>query len=84
MKYRFLILPVLLAGLLASIHLLPAAGEMAKSAIDMDLPANAEDWILRPQAASQVEIDILAPDTRFSKAICLRPREGEFDFASGL
>ena len=84
MKYRFLILPVLLAGLLASIHLLPAAGEMAKSAIDMDLPANAEDWILRPQAASQVEIDILAPDTRFSKAICLRPREGEFDIASGL
>jgi hypothetical protein len=84
MKRNFLILPVLLVGLLASIHLLPEAGEMASSAVKMDLPATAGDWMLRPQAASQVEIDTLAPDTRFSKALCLRPREGEFDFDSGL
>ena len=84
MKPLFLILPVLLGGLLASIHLLPAAGEMASSAVMMDLPANAGDWVMRQIPASEEEVAILAKDTRFAKAVCLSPREGEIDLASGL
>lgn len=84
MKPLFLILPVLLLGMLASVHLLPAAGEMASSAIDMDLPTQTASWSMRSIPASQEEIVILAEDTRFAKALCLRPREGEIDLASGM
>ena len=84
MKSHLLILPVLLGGLLSTIHLLPQAGEMAASAVNMDLPANAGNWTFRSIPASEAELQILATDTRFSKAICLRPREGEVDIASGL
>ena len=84
MKPLPLILPVLLAGALATIHLLPEVGEMASSAVSMDLPSRVESWTMRSQPASQDEVDILSSDTRFSKAICLSPREGEIDLASGL
>ncbi len=84
MKIPILILPVLLACLLATVHLLPEAGEMAESAVKMDLPATAGGWTLRSIPASELEIAILAADTRFSKAVCLRPRDGEVDLASGL
>lgn len=83
MKLRPLILPVLLGALLALIHLLPKAGEMARSAVELDLPPSAGGWALRPQAPSQVEIETLAPDTRFSKAVCVRARQGEVDLESG-
>ncbi len=79
-----LILPVVLAGLLATVHLLPEAGEMAESAVNMDLPVEAGSWTLRSQPVSEEELAILADDTRFSKAICLRAREGEIDLASGM
>lgn len=84
MKLPLLILPVLLGGLLSTIHLLPEAGEMAASAIKMDLPSSAGNWTMRTIPASELELKILAADTRFSKAVCLRPREGEVDLASGL
>lgn len=84
MKVPPLILPVLLGGLLATVHLLPEAGEMAESAVNMDLPAMAGTWNLRPQSVSEDELAILAADTTFSKAICLRAREGEIDLASGM
>tara|TARA_B110000037_G_C17066708_1_gene484133 strand:+ start:653 stop:1384 length:732 start_codon:yes stop_codon:yes gene_type:complete len=84
MKNLFWVLPVLTALLLASVHLLPTAGEMESSAIKMELPENSGEWILRQQPASQVEIEILAPDTQFSKAVCFRAREGEVDIATGL
>lgn len=84
MKLRILILPVLLGGLLSGIHLLPEAGEMARSAVSMDLPDKAGSWVMRSQAASQEEVAILSNDTRFSKAVCLSPREGEIDAASGM
>ncbi len=84
MKIHPLILPVALVAMLATIHLLPAAGEMAKSAVNMDLPATAGDWTFRPIPASAEELAILAADTSFSKAYCLRPREGEIDLASGM
>jgi hypothetical protein len=84
MKLRLLILPVLLGGLLSTVHLLPEAGEMAASAVKMDLPDSAGNWTMRTIPASERELMILATDTRFSKAVCLRPREGEVDLASGL
>ncbi len=77
-------LPLLAGTMLTSIHLLPKAGEMQKSAINMDLPITAGDWLLRPQPPSDVEVETLAPDTRFSKAICLSARDGELDLATGL
>jgi hypothetical protein len=84
MKPPIFILPLLLGGALATIHLLPEAGEMAPSAVKMDLPASAGEWVFRSIPASQEEINILAPDTRFAKAVCLQPRAGEMDLASGL
>ena len=83
MKFMPLILPVLLGGLLATIHLLPQAGEMASSAVKMDLPEAAGNWTLRSQPASEEEVNTLATDTRFSKAVCLRARKGEVDAATG-
>jgi hypothetical protein len=84
MKIHPIFLPVTLGALLATIHLLPAAGEMAASAVNMNLPASAGDWTFRPIPASAEELAILAADTSFSKAYCLRPREGEVDLASGM
>lgn len=78
-----LILPLLLAGLLATIHLLPEAGEMASSAVSMELPDDMGDWRMRNIPASAEELAILAEDTSFAKAICLSPRPGEIDFATG-
>jgi len=84
MKIPPIILPVLLGGLLATIHLVPEAGKMADSAIEMELPITAGSWTLRTQPASKEELAILAEDTSFSKATCLRAREGEVDLASGM
>jgi hypothetical protein len=83
MTARPLILPVLLAGLLASVHLLPEAGEMAPSAVKMDLPGEFGHWTARSIPPSEEELAILAADTRFAKAICLSPRDGEVDLATG-
>lgn len=84
MKISHLLLPVLLGGSLATIHLLPAAGEMAASAVNMKLPEQTGKWVLKPIPVSEEETKILAADTKFSKAICLRARPGEIDLASGL
>ena len=82
MKLRPLILPVLAAIGMGSVYFLPTAGDVAQSAVKMDLPGNLGGWQLRPIPASKVEIDTLAPDTEFSKAECYRPRKFEF-FADG-
>lgn len=84
MKPSALILPLLLGGLLSTIHLLPEAGEMAGSAVKMELPAALGPWQMRAVPVSDLELAILSEDTSFSKAICLSPREGEIDLASGL
>ena len=84
MKLPLFILPVGVAAILSGIYFLPEAGEMAPSAVKMELPPLIGSWQARQIPASQVEIDILAEDTRFSKAICLRAREGEVDLASGM
>ncbi len=84
MKFLPFILPALTAVALATVHLLPEAGEMAPSAVEMDIPGKLGEWSTRTIPASEEEIATLAKDTRFSKAICLSPRDGEIDLASGL
>lgn len=80
---RVWILPVLMACLIAAIELLPQRGAMAPSAIQMQLPFSIDAWDLDEKPPSPEEIDILAADTEFSKAICFKARPGEYDLASG-
>jgi hypothetical protein len=84
MNFLPFILPVLAAAVLATVHLLPEAGEMAPSAVQMDIPGKLGSWSTRSIPPSEEEIAILASDTRFAKAICLSPRPGEINLASGL
>lgn len=83
MNFKPMILPILLGGMLATVHLLPEAGEMASSAVSMELPDRVGSWALRKIAASEDEVSTLATDTRFSKAICLKARKGEVDANTG-
>lgn len=78
MKISLYLVPVFTGLMLASVHLLPEAGEMAPSAIQMDLPRTSGGWVLQNKAPSEEEIKTLAPDTTFSKAVCFRARAGEY------
>jgi hypothetical protein len=78
MKYRFWLLPVIFSGALSSIYFLPKAGEVAGSAVNMELPGVVSNWLLKNVPPSEVEIKVLGADTQFSKAICQSPRPGEF------
>lgn len=79
MKANPLILPVFAVVCLGSIYFLPNAGEVAQSAIRMDLPFLQGDWRFEEQLASDAEKEILAKDTEFSKAVCFKPRPGQYD-----
>lgn len=80
---RYALLPLCTALLLVLIYFLPQSGTMIPSAVSMKLPEALGSWSLRPIPASQEEIQTLAPDTEFSKAICLQARPGEYDPATG-
>lgn len=79
MKMKMLILPLFVAGSLGSIYFLPSAGEVAQSAVNMDLPERSGGWQLQKIPASQAEIETLAKDTKFAKAVCFTARPGEFN-----
>ena len=79
MKATPLLLPVFVVAALSSIYFLPTAGEVAQSAVRMELPEEGGGWFFKQQVASEAEKETLAKDTEFSKAICLKPRPGEFD-----
>ena len=79
MRVPAFILPVFLAVSLGSIHLLPTVGKTAESAVRMDLPSEFGGWQFNDIPPSKEEIGTLAPDTEFSKAVCLAGREGEYD-----
>jgi hypothetical protein len=83
MRIPHWILPVFAGVMLGTIYFLPDPEEMAPSAINMELPRQLGEWQLNHKPASQEEILILAADTEFSKAVCLKAREGEYDPASG-
>lgn len=72
------LLPLMMAGSLSLIYILPQAGEMADSAAKMELPLRSAGWQLEAKAASQDEILVLGKETKFSKAVGYKPRPGEF------
>lgn len=72
-------LPLILSASLGAIYFLPNVGEIAQSAVIMELPETSGNWALRSQPPSQAEIETLSPDTRFSKAMCLTARPGEIN-----
>lgn len=78
-KVRYALLPLCTALLLVLVYFLPQTGTMIPSAVSMTMPETVDGWSLRPIPASKEEIDTLAPDTEFSKAICLKARPGEYD-----
>ena len=77
MNWKPWLLPLVLTAGLASIHILPKAGAVAESAVDMDFPGSRDGWSYKPVNPSEAEVGTLGADTRFSKAICLRARPGE-------
>lgn len=77
---RYLTLPVILAGALAMIHLLPSKGSIAQSAIKMELPSFVGSWEGVIGQPSKGELEILANDTEFAKTTYFRARSGESDF----
>lgn len=79
MNAKALILPLFLCATLSGIYFLPQVGKVAASAVSMDLPPAMGTWIFKGLSPSPEEIGTLAPDTRFSKALCLAARPGEFD-----
>jgi hypothetical protein len=83
MKVRYGLLPLCTALLLVSVHLLPEKGSMIPSAVSMKLPESIGGWMMRHIPASKEEIETLAPDTEFSKAICFKARPGEYDPSTG-
>ena len=72
------LLPLFLGGTLSLTYLLPRVGAVAQSAVDMELPAESGGWSFEKQTPSPEELAALAKDTRFSKAICLSARPGEY------
>ena len=81
MKLRPFILPLFLVSMLAAVYFLPTAGEVAQSAVIMDLPnkESPSGWYFKAIPPSDAETQTLAKDTEFSKAECYRIRPGEFD-----
>jgi len=79
MKLRPFILPAFLGLTLSAVYFLPSAGEIAQSAVNMNLPENEGVWHFKKIAASEAERETLAKDTEFAKAECYSIRPGEFD-----
>jgi hypothetical protein len=77
MKFRAWLLPIFLTTALGSVHFLPKAGQTAQSAVNMDLPDEEFGWQFQKLPASPEELGTLEKDTRFAKAVCLKPRPGE-------
>lgn len=77
MKSKAWLLPVFMGGAMSAIYFLPKVGEVAQSAVKMELPQSSGNWSLEGQSPSEAEIGTLKGDTRFSKAICLSARPGE-------
>lgn len=78
MKPRPMLLPAFLAATLGAIYLLPSAGDVAQSAINMTLPEASGAWHLHTIPPTAAETGTLAKDTTFAKAVCFCPRRGDF------
>lgn len=80
---RSITLPLIVGLILSAVYFLPKSGEMLPSAIGMDLPSFIDGWTLQKKPPSPEEIANLAKDTIFSKATCLKARDGEYDLLTG-
>lgn len=78
MNMKQLVLPAILAVGLGSVYFLPSEGKIGESAIKMELPREDGEWMFRKTLPSKDELQALAEDTEFSKAICYRARPGEY------
>jgi len=72
------LLPVTLGLGLALIYVLPSVGDIAQSAVIMELPKAKDDWQFQLIPPSEAERRTLASDTEFAKAVCMRPRARSF------
>lgn len=79
MKTKAWLLPVFLGGALSATYFLPEVGAVAQSAVNMKLPDYSGIWEFEVQTPSEAELGTLAPDTEFSKAMCLSARPGEIN-----
>lgn len=78
------LLPAFLLASLGAIHLLPTAGRTADSAVNMEISDDQAGWQLQKLPPSPEEVGTLEKDTRFAKAVCLKPRPGEITLAGEL
>lgn len=82
MKHRSLILAAILGLGLSTIYFLPPF-RLTESAMGMEIPELLGLWQTHPREPSKDERGSLAPDTRFSKALCLKYKPGSWDFMTG-
>lgn len=78
MKRPLILLGFLTAGLSTS-FLLPDFRQ-TPSAVRMDIPEKLGGWTTEKIPETEAERETLASDTQFSKAFCLKPRDGESSF----
>lgn len=78
MNRKLWLMPIVLCGVMSMIYALPQVGVMADSAAKMELPSQSMGWHFESRIATEAEIKTLGAETKFSKAVCYRPRPGEF------
>ncbi len=71
------LLPLVLTGTLGAVYFLPSAGVVAEAAVRMEMPDRSGGWQFHNVPPSEAELDALASDTEFSKAVCRQIRPGE-------
>jgi hypothetical protein len=72
---RALILAAVLGAGMSVIFFLPPF-KVAESAMSLEIPKKIGEWETKLESPTEKEIKSLALDTRFSKASCVREREG--------
>jgi hypothetical protein len=82
MLTRAIALAVLIGATCSAIFVMPAFVQ-TESALNLELPRNWGSWEVETEAPSKKETEILAEDTRFSKARCLRQRTEEMSYIFG-
>lgn len=73
---KAVVLALLMGSGLGGVYLLPEAGLVAQSAVNMTLPDHLGGWTFQNEPPTEAEIGTLAKDTEFSKALCYRERPG--------
>lgn len=79
---RALLPAVLIAVLMSVIYIMPPFREV-ESAMNLELDSFVGAWETRTYPPSELELAILAGDTKFSKARCYRRRVEEMSFIRG-